>query len=493
MKAVELAINEKLQPVNIDDLHPFQGNLKDLSHERYEQLKHLIVKLKFSFVIHVWHSANDNQYYIIDGHQRLRTLQKMRDEGYEVPAIPCAVVEAINYKEAKEKVLAGTSQFGEMTDQGLYEFINEAGLDWRNVVADFRFPEIEPMRFVENYYGETSTGSASGGDSTPFQGPSIFSLDEIAQDAFNYFREKGFPYPCLELHEQKQELNKLLSLDLDSCVRSNCGYKIADSYNTHRFAASAISMSSPLDSFQDDKKLMKAIKWHLESGNIGTDFFGTLSIVNGTQACSNFRPAFAKYLYNTYCPEGGKVFDSSTGYGGRLVGFLASHCKEYIGTDPNVPTYQANVKMAEALGRHKRVKLFNSPIEDLDVTDFAGSCDFAFTSPPYFCKEIYSLDDTQSCHRYQTYEDWLSGFLWNMLEKQHSVLRQGGINIVNIEDVKVGGKEYALVKPTIEMAKEMGFEHIKTERFQLQARTSLVDGEKQIEDASEAVIILKRS
>ncbi len=87
-----------------------------------------------------------------------------------------------------------------------------------------------------------------------------------------------------------------------------------------------------------------------------------ISFVNGTQIASNFRPAFAAYLYRTYAPENATVLDSSTGYGGRLVGAMAAgNVAHYIGIDPNEETYRANLRMAEDLLWKDRVELICSP------------------------------------------------------------------------------------------------------------------------------------
>lgn len=321
----------------------------------------------------------------------------------------------------------------------------------------------------------------------------IFSVEAIVDNAFKYFRANGFPYPDLTMHQQQQELNLLANLPAERLINSTVGYKIADTYNKHRFEASAQNMKSPMTAFNNDKDLKKAITWQIENGGrIDRDLFGTLSIVNGTQACSNFRPAFARYLYEKFCPKGGVVFDSSTGYGGRLVGFLASHCSKYIGVDPNVLTYKGNLALAKALSAGKLVKLINQPIEDVVTLPYLQKCDFAFTSPPYFTKELYSSDKTQSCVRYPKYEDWINGFLKPMLKKQFDVLKKGSINIVNIEDVKIGSTEFKLVEPTIEIAKQIGFSHEGNESFALPSRTFIRDGAKVTEDSAESVIILKK-
>lgn len=321
----------------------------------------------------------------------------------------------------------------------------------------------------------------------------LFDTESILESALQDFRRLGFPYPELNIFECKMMLNILANQKQSECVRSNVGYRIADTYNKHRFHSAAINMCSPFDSFNDDKKLRKVLKMQYETNkSFEYGYLGFMSLVNGTQACSNFRPAFARMLYNKYAPKNGIVFDSSTGFGGRLVGFIASHCKEYHGTDPNTLTHAANVRMSEDLGAGKQIHLYNSPIEDLNVEHLVEHCDFSFTSPPYFKKEIYSAEETQSCHRYPAYESWLTGFLRPMIQKQYIVLKDKSLCIINIEDVKIKGELNKLVEPTIEIALQEGFEWIENDVFPMQARTRMVNGEKFIEQGKETVIVLRK-
>ncbi|HET7639984.1 MAG TPA: ParB N-terminal domain-containing protein, partial [Ktedonobacteraceae bacterium] len=176
----------------------------------------------------------------------------------------------------------------------------------------------------------------------------IYSNEAIASEAFKHFRNIGFPYRNMPVYMCMQELNKLNGLEGDSPINSRLGYHIADTYHPHRLHASAESMKSPYEAFHDDKLLARV--FHLQQENmrsIPLDILGVLYIVSGTQACANFRPGFAMYLYRKYCKPGAVVLDSSTGYGGRLVGFIASGLAgKYIGIDPNTKTYNANVRMA---------------------------------------------------------------------------------------------------------------------------------------------------
>lgn len=140
----------KLLP--LDDLHEFQGNLKDLSKENYEKFKQELLDLGFSEPVSVWNL--EGRWMLLNGHQRLRTLRAMKQEGIDVPrSIPVSVVQAKDIEEAKKKVLSLTSQYGQITKDGLYEFMSEAGLEMEDI-ENFRFPEIDLDNFGEEFFEE---------------------------------------------------------------------------------------------------------------------------------------------------------------------------------------------------------------------------------------------------------------------------------------------------------------------------------------------------
>lgn len=140
-KTIKIAVEGKLA-LSMDDLQPFQGDLKTLGKEDYEKFRNNILKYGYSFVIHIWRFQGKN--YIIDGHQRLSLLKQMKEvEGYEIPPLPVAVVEAASFKEAKRKILAGTSQYGKMSPESLLDFarLNEINID--DILGDFTFSDFK--------------------------------------------------------------------------------------------------------------------------------------------------------------------------------------------------------------------------------------------------------------------------------------------------------------------------------------------------------------
>lgn len=327
----------------------------------------------------------------------------------------------------------------------------------------------------------------------------VFETSAIVDAAIAYFRKAGFPYRNIPVHMSMQQINQLADLPKEELFHTNLGYQVADTYHPHRFHAGAIGMKSPFDAFNDDKLLRRALELQLryrQDGRKGdaitTGYFGKLSIVSGTQACSNFRPGFASLMYRTYCKKGDTVLDTSTGYGGRIVGFIAARTGgKYIGIDPNTLTHAGNLRLAAELGFSDSVELINSPAEDVDVdAEFLRErCDYAFTSPPYFRKEIYCAEPTQSCNRYATGDAWRAGFLVPMLKLQFAALKPGAFSAINIAPVKVKGATYPLDAWTRESAQEIGFKYLRTEAFKLAARF----GAGMDEDvAVEPVIILQK-
>lgn len=138
---------------DLDELQQFQGDLKTLSANNFNRLKRQIETEGFSEPISVWRSQERKKgpfsLYILNGHQRISVLRQMKEDGYVIPRIPISFVEAPDRRTAKRKVLALTSQYGEMTEDGLKSFASEAELDLKEIVDNFRFPEINLSTLIK--------------------------------------------------------------------------------------------------------------------------------------------------------------------------------------------------------------------------------------------------------------------------------------------------------------------------------------------------------
>jgi len=115
------------QTLPIDRLIEFQGNLKRLTQKNREKLMSSILEKGFIAPIFVWDDAGE--YRLLDGHQRIKTLLWMREHGWDIPMLPVDIIEADDEQDAKKKLLAITSQYGEFTTDGYAEFINDIEVD----------------------------------------------------------------------------------------------------------------------------------------------------------------------------------------------------------------------------------------------------------------------------------------------------------------------------------------------------------------------------
>lgn len=147
---------------------------------------------------------------------------------------------------------------------------------------------------------------------------------------------------------------------------------------------------------------------------------------------SNFRPVAARDLFVEYGNRG-VIFDPCGGWGGRMVGAIAAGCERYVCYDASCKTAAGLRDVAEDANATNCIARFGA-VEDADLPD--GFADMAFTSPPYFDAERYSLDPEQSWVRYQSYGAWRDGFLVALCRQMTKAVRGGGIIALNIADVK---------------------------------------------------------
>lgn len=456
---------------------------------------------------------------LVAGHGRTKALVRMKAEGLPAPMrvgvdeetgdwlVPVLFVPFADDEERDAFIIADN----QLTIARGWD--DEA---LAKMLRGFKRTDLSSMGFSRDAYDDLMKRFGGATEPTLTQdqlegtdmGVRIYEDDAIVSAAFDHYREHGFPYPKLSRFEALQELNKLAAMPTKAMIRTTVAYQLADMFQPHRFESSAEKMRAPLTSFLDDKYLRVAIENVVKFGGTLTDSTvrASLSMVRATQACANFRPGFAAYLYRRFCPVGGTVLDTSTGYGGRLVGALASTVvKHYVGIDPSTRTHRGNLELLAWLGRDDFATLINLPAEDVrvaaDETEanqlVAGrfgmvlpeSCDFAFTSPPYWRKEHYADEPTQSFKRYPQAEAWQRGFLVPMMRLTYEALKPDTYAIVNIADVVIDGSRHPLGKWTIDAAEEVGFRLVDKLSFPMTRRFGAHQNE---EVAEEPVYVFRK-
>lgn len=148
MKIVSIAIGGSGE-VLLDNLHPLQGDLVEMTDANRAKLKKEIVDTGFAFTPHVWRNPADEKLYLLDGHQRISVLKDLKADGYAIPLIPVSFINAATMEEAKRRILQARSQYGHMTEQGLANFSVESGFKIEDIKVSFDFPSVDMEKFKD--------------------------------------------------------------------------------------------------------------------------------------------------------------------------------------------------------------------------------------------------------------------------------------------------------------------------------------------------------
>ena len=236
------------------------------------------------------------------------------------------------------------------------------------------------------------------------------------------------------------------------------------------------------------------IRWYDKTDGIFPKILQVFRLSCG-QPAVNFPALTAKWIYENYTnhidtDEPLHIYDSSSGWGGRIIGAMSSRKKvHYVGTDPNPDNFIDEL----GISRYEYVaKYYNNNCVD-DFSDklttffdvqkqgntfevfqdgselisnnpkfqkYKGKLDIAFTSPPYFNREQYSQDENQSFKAYGEYEDWRDNFLRPTLTTIYEYLKNDRYILWNIADIKIGKSiYYPLEQDSIDILKELGCEY----------------------------------
>ena len=297
--------------------------------------------------------------------------------------------------------------------------------------------------------------------------------ERLVEWLFNLIRSRDNAVP---LHMWSDDMfNKIVSslCDIDTNVTyqdgayslNNMGANILTQFFPEILDVVKSGKASPRDFFKDDKRLLGYCKTVLKYCTSSLEMFKMMSF-RGSSRCYNFRPATAKALYELYGKDNCKVLDTSSGFGGRLLGFFtAKNTSEYVGIDPN--TADSCNKFILYMSRYftnKKAYVNKIGSEDFTVENYPqyeNYFDISFTSPPYFNIERYSDDITQSHVKFNTYDAWVDGFYRNTIYNSCNSLKLDGVFAVNISWVD-NIKEY-----TEEFLNDCGFYIIKEDKYLL--------------------------
>jgi hypothetical protein len=209
-----------------------------------------------------------------------------------------------------------------------------------------------------------------------------------------------------------------------------------------------------------------------------------------SQPAVNFPPLTAKYIYQKYTDHVGPqtditIYDPSSGWGGRILGAMSIDDRQihYVGTDPNTDNYIDEIGKSRYeyaadffnektnggnpfFGHRNTYDVYQDGSEDIhknpNFKKYKGKLDLVFTSPPYFNREQYSADESQSFKKFPKYEDWRDNFLRPTLKTAAEYLRHDRYLIWNIADIADGNGFMPLEQDSKDILAEHGLEYVET-------------------------------
>jgi tRNA1(Val) A37 N6-methylase TrmN6 len=198
----------------------------------------------------------------------------------------------------------------------------------------------------------------------------------------------------------------------------------------------------------------------------------------------------AKYIYTDLVPENGIVFDYSAGFGHRMLGALSSPNNiKYVACDPWTAVVENNKSMAKFVGCENRVKIWNCGSEKWNPPEMLiNNVDLAFSSPPYFDKEVYDNGTNGQAYENRTFEQFINEWWKPTLTTIKKILKPNtGLLAINMVE--------PMINDLLDAASEFGFVEMKRYHLQLSRshfeKTPKLGDKKKGTFKAEPIVVLK--
>lgn len=203
--------------------------------------------------------------------------------------------------------------------------------------------------------------------------------------------------------------------------------------------------------------LHKVLRWNRKSHS--TPYLSEIRrgvyFCTGMTKSTMFRPSMSKMISCKYSNRG-VVLDPCAGWGGRMLGVVASGAK-YIAFEPNTKTYKNLIRLVNFLKIEDRVILHNDIAENIHMYDISN-VDLILTSPPYYNLEIYSDEETQSIKNNQSYDQWVNSFLKVTIQ---NCIDKGNVGVLSAWNVANFNK-YNMIEDVAKIHNVLGFSQSDT-------------------------------
>lgn len=258
-------------------------------------------------------------------------------------------------------------------------------------------------------------------------------------------------------------------------------------YTPHRTATVGDhgAIVEALDAADTSVSVRNSIRWASAQKPSLDKIAGAMTLpIHGMRLPGDFPALLARDLIAEFCPNNGMILDPCHGWGGRLLGFLLSGARKYVGFDPSPETNAGVSAMAADLialtpQREKSVRLACIPFERAELV--RRSFDFAMTSPPYYDTEKYAGAQS-SWQLYQSYDAWIAGFYVPLIAKAALALKRNAVFAL-----QVGSQRYPLQADGVRIAQEHGMTCIETRHTQMINNRAGTDP-----DEGEVIVLLRK-
>lgn len=401
-----------------------QDNFKEWINNGEKKLLESILKYQFIDPFKVWQHEGVN--YCLDGRHRFLDLKNVLESGCEVPELlPATFIDCDSIKEAAELVLVYSSAYAKITQQGLFDFIQNFDLEFPDLQGLMNIPEFDDIAFQgllnKMEGGETSQSEKASSLKDSFIFPPFSILDTrsgVWQERKRKWMELGF---------NSQETRE----DVELIAKSGQSTAVYELKNKMR------------ESLQREPSWDEIIDYAKKKG---------LHVYEGA---SIFDPVLCELSYRWFCPEGGKILDPFAG--GSVRGVVAGVLGyPYAGIDLRLDQVRANRKQAELL-KIENVNWFDGDSNEvLDNVKIKDGADFVYSCPPYADLEKYS-DDPKDLSN-MDYADFKEVY-FSIIKKAVAQLRDDRFACFVVGDVRdKKGFYYNFVSDTIQAFKEAGME-----------------------------------
>jgi hypothetical protein len=129
-----------------------QEDFKQWSPEAKNKLWASITANQFTQPFYVWQDPGSGVIYCLDGRHRTLILEEMEASGHKIPMLlPATFIHCENKQEAAHLVLVYSSIYAKITQQGLFDFIQQYDLGYDSIRSQMDLPDFSTDRFEQKF------------------------------------------------------------------------------------------------------------------------------------------------------------------------------------------------------------------------------------------------------------------------------------------------------------------------------------------------------